>query len=96
LGPRWDAPSKADDASIDQWNAFVAALEIHDEGHVDIYRGALRDIAESLSRIRADTEAALREKSERMFKDMMSRAEKRQQGHDRRSRRDPSEKIEKK
>ena len=46
--PRWSPPPEADPALVDEWRAYLTALALHEQGHVDL--------AHELA---ADSEAAL-------------------------------------
>jgi predicted secreted Zn-dependent protease len=49
--PRWDAPSDADPALVAEWRAYLDALAVHEQGHVDLVRtlaaGTERGITEA-------------------------------------------------
>ncbi len=83
--PEWKAPSAVNESSVREWDAFIDELRAHDEGHVDIYRAELRALSETLSNLEAASETDLREKSKTIVKEWRARAEKRQDGYDRRT-----------
>ena len=60
--PRWDPPRNADPALVHTWNAFVAGLREHEEGHRDIALDAAQEIT---NRIEAIPPAANCEKLKR-------------------------------
>jgi predicted secreted Zn-dependent protease len=53
--PRWDPPRNANPALVRTWNAFVAGLREHEEGHRDIALAAAQEITR---RIEAEPPAA--------------------------------------
>jgi len=42
--PEWTPPVNADRALIDKWNRYVAALQLHEDGHRDFGIGAAKDV----------------------------------------------------
>jgi predicted secreted Zn-dependent protease len=86
LYPEWKAPAAVDEASVNEWNAFIADLQDHDKGHLDIYRSEMRLLNETLSNLDAANEDALRSKSKAVVSEWRERVERRQDGHDRRDR----------
>jgi len=49
--PRWDPPRNADPALVRTWNAFVAGLHEHEEGHRDIAVAAVQEITRRIEAI---------------------------------------------
>jgi predicted secreted Zn-dependent protease len=49
--PRWDPPRNADPALVRTWNAFVAGLREHEEGHRDIALAAAQEITRRIEAI---------------------------------------------
>ena len=49
--PRWDPPRNADPALVRTWNAFVAGLREHEEGHRDIALAAAQEITNRIEAI---------------------------------------------
>ncbi len=57
--PRWRPPAVAPDGLVAQWDAFVAALTLHEQGHRDLSLAAAREIERALRRLRHAGCAAL-------------------------------------
>lgn len=49
--PRWAEREEADSALVREWDGFVAALRIHEDGHRDLTYAAAREIQQALRRI---------------------------------------------
>jgi predicted secreted Zn-dependent protease len=83
LYPEWKAPAGVEQSSVAAWDNFIAELQQHDTGHIDIYRSGLRSLNDTLMNIDAPNEDALRAKSKTAVSEWRDRIEKRQEGHDR-------------
>jgi predicted secreted Zn-dependent protease len=92
--PEWKAPDKVDAASVSEWNGFIDELAAHDDGHVKIYRSALRALSETLLNLDSKNEETLKADTAQIIADWRARTERQQDGHDRRDR--EKEKTEKK
>ena len=46
--PRWQPPANADPALVRQWNAFIAGLRVHEDGHREIAIEAAREIEQRI------------------------------------------------
>jgi predicted secreted Zn-dependent protease len=51
--PQWDAPPDAPADLVEKWNAYVAALQLHEEGHKDIALEAGNEVRKALSALKA-------------------------------------------
>lgn len=47
--PKWDKPSDVTGDVISAWNAFYVALDVHEQGHIDIGLQAAQAIQEALA-----------------------------------------------
>lgn len=50
--PRWREEERGPAAMRQEWTRFMAALEVHEEGHVDLFREAANRLSTRLSEIR--------------------------------------------
>lgn len=82
--PEWKAPPSLDEASVKEWDTFITGLEEHDKGHADLYQSGLYSLADSLTKLEAANENALRATSKTVMTEWRARIEKQQDGHDRR------------
>jgi predicted secreted Zn-dependent protease len=46
--PQWDPPSDASQELVDKWNAYLAALQVHEDGHKEIAIQAGNEILHTL------------------------------------------------
>lgn len=58
--PRWSPPVGADPGLVEEWRRYLAALETHEEGHVELVRSIVDG---SVDRVRAAGCAGAREES---------------------------------
>jgi predicted secreted Zn-dependent protease len=82
--PHWNAPKKPSEDSVQKWGQFVDQLEKHNGHHVEIYARGLESVGSALGQVSAKDESQLQMKSEKIYKRIMGRTEKQQDGHDRR------------
>lgn len=54
--PRWDPPPDADPQLVTSWNKYLAALEAHEEGHVQIALAAACEIRDVLRTLEAQSD----------------------------------------
>jgi len=47
--PEWDPPPNADAALVDRWTRYVAALQLHEDGHRDFGIDAAKDVLRAVS-----------------------------------------------
>lgn len=60
--PRWDGATKLNPTDKAKWDSFVQALEAHEQGHVDLARDKLKDVAQSMvGQTEAEAKATLKQ-----------------------------------
>ena len=53
--PEWPNASQRPQPEQDEWNRFLRALRVHEDGHIDIYRREAPTAFQRVSRARPDT-----------------------------------------
>ena len=81
--PQWKPALAPDASAISSWNTFIDQVDIHNKGHLEIYKESLISMGEALSALRVPTEAALHVQSKKIVHELLLRTEKKQHGYDR-------------
>ncbi|MBN1147206.1 MAG: DUF922 domain-containing Zn-dependent protease [Anaerolineales bacterium] len=46
--PQWEPPDSAPDELVERWRAYLAALQVHEEGHAEIAKQAAKAVQQSM------------------------------------------------
>jgi predicted secreted Zn-dependent protease len=82
--PSWKAADNANPETIKAWNDYFASVNGMEEGRAKIYSQALDNFCESLVQLRESSEDNLKKESNKLYEQMKSQVENRQQGYLRR------------
>jgi predicted secreted Zn-dependent protease len=71
--PRWVDRDRADSALVAEWDRYIGALRIHENGHRDIAHRAAGEIQRTLRRFSAGTCASISSHANRVARDILER-----------------------
>lgn len=71
--PRWVDRDRADSALVAEWDRYIGALRIHENGHRDIGHRAAAEIQRTLRRFSAGTCASISPHANRVARDILER-----------------------
>ena len=71
--PRWVDRDRADSALVAEWDRYIGALRIHENGHRDIAHRAAAEIQRTLRRFSAGTCASISARANRVAQDIVER-----------------------